>query len=174
MERCKFVLQDDTGIPAAVLTDRKWQMHPYGRYIRPIDMFRGYYQKRLAEIYAGGTRAPLDFGVGYHYRVNDCNMLLAARDENSVLIAAAPAAPPPAADPVPATAPGLSPASAAATVVASNEAAGAPKSPRKKLAELEDEELRIRADASLTKAERMRKLREIWKQQLAVMGKTSA
>ncbi len=175
MERCKFVLQDDTGIPAVVFTDRKWQVRPYGRYIRPIDMFRGYYQKRLSEIYAGGTPAPLEFGVGYHYRVNDCNMILAARDADSVLVAAAPAAPPPpAVDPAPATAPELSPASKAVTVVASNDPAGEPKSPRKKLAELEDEELRIRADASLTKAERMRKLREIWKQQLAVMGRASA
>jgi len=48
-----------------------------------------------------------------------------------------------------------------------------PSSP-KTLSELEAEELRIRKDASLTKTERMQKLREIWEQQLAVTGKKAA
>lgn len=48
-----------------------------------------------------------------------------------------------------------------------------PPSP-KTLAELEAEELRIRKDASLSKSERMKKLHEIWKQQLAVTGRKAA
>jgi hypothetical protein len=43
----------------------------------------------------------------------------------------------------------------------------------KTLVALEAEELRIRQDASLTNEHRMQNLRDIWKQQLAVMGKTS-
>jgi hypothetical protein len=39
------------------------------------------------------------------------------------------------------------------------------------LVQLEAEELRIRNDASLTRTERMQKLREIWRQQLVVMGR---
>jgi hypothetical protein len=43
--------------------------------------------------------------------------------------------------------------------------------PRKTLIELEAEELRIRKDYSVSGPERMRRLRAIWKEQLAVMGK---
>lgn len=45
---------------------------------------------------------------------------------------------------------------------------------RRSLVSLEAEELRIRQDPALTKEERSRKLKDIWQQQLAVMGKTSA
>ena len=69
--------------------------------------------------------------------------------------------------PVPAKA---KPAPAAAQVASVSASA----SPRKSLIALEAEELRIRKDPALTRAERMRKLRDIWQKQLAVMGKTSA
>jgi len=263
MERCQFILQDDTGIPAAIFAENKWQMRPYGRYVRPIDMFRGYFQKKLAEIHAAGDGVPLDFGVGYYYRIADCNMLLASRDEDSIVVAAADreeaprrnvaaepvnavlvaeaATPSPSPTPQPASAvadaapsPTETPAPLVATAIAaplsspepatavaspepvlvaasaevspeptpspepvsvvaeaappppsptpsptpvallaSSDSAGETKSPRKKLIELEAEELRIRKDQSLSKKERMEKLRAIWKQQLAVMGKKS-
>lgn len=172
MERCKFILQDDTGIPANVFAESKWQMHPYGRYVRPIKMFGGFYQKKLAEIHGAGDRVPLDFGIGYYYNVADCNILLASRDGTAVVAASAAASNSPA---VPSPAPAARqpvPVPAAQPVVVANNAATADnKTPRKSLAELEDEELRIRNDRSLTKKERMAKLRAIWKQQLAVMGK---
>ena len=201
MERCKFILQDDTGIPATVFADNKWQMRPYGRYVRPIDMFRGNYQKKLAEIHAAGDGVLLDFGIGYYYRVADCNVLLASRDENSVVVAATPdaasvatekeATPAPIPEPVASVASSkvaeestpepettitvaesaTSSAVTEAVVVAANEVTSETKSPRKRLVELETEELRIRKDPNLTKKERMEKLREIWKRQLEVMGK---
>jgi hypothetical protein len=182
MERCKFILQDDTGIPATVYSEGKWEMHPYGRYVRPIEMFRGYYQKKLAEVHSA-VAEPLDFGIGYYYRVADCNMLLASRDENSVVVAVA--APAPAVSPSPAPVPASSvvaaeaersaaPVPSVAAELASNDAVVGSGSPRKTLVELEDEELQIRKNESLTKKERMQKLREIWKQQLAVMGKRAA
>ena len=42
---------------------------------------------------------------------------------------------------------------------------------RKTLVQLEAEELRIRKDYSVSGPERMRRLRAIWKEQLAVMGR---
>lgn len=178
MERCKFILQDDTGIPATVFAESKWQMRPYGRYVRPIDMFRGNYQKKLAEIHAAGDGVPLEFGIGYYYRVADCNMLLASRDADSIVVAALPE-PEAASEPSPSPEPSSAvvaetdskPGTPEVAVVAANEAVSEIKSPRKKLIELEAEELRIRKDSSLTKKERMQKLREIWKRQLEVMGK---
>jgi len=46
-----------------------------------------------------------------------------------------------------------------------------PVTHKRSLVQLEAEELRIRRDPSLTPSQRMQKLRDIWKQQLAVMGK---
>lgn len=181
MERCKFILQDDTGIPATVFAESKWQMRPYGRYVRPIEMFRGNYQKKLAEIHAAGDGVPLEFGVGYYYRVADCNMLLASRDADSIVVAelpqpevAAETSPSPEPTPMVVAETETAPAPAEVVVVAANEAAAETKTPRQKLIQLEAEELRIRKDESLTKKERMQKLREIWKQQLEVMGKKAA
>ena len=44
-------------------------------------------------------------------------------------------------------------------------------SPRRTMIQLEAEELRIRNEPNLTRAERMQKLRAIWDQQLVLMGK---
>jgi hypothetical protein len=46
-----------------------------------------------------------------------------------------------------------------------------PHNPRKTMIQLEAEELRIRKEPNLTRAERMQKLRAIWDQQLVLMGK---
>jgi hypothetical protein len=173
LERCKYILQDDTAIPASVYTERKWSVRPYGRYVRTINEFRGHFQKDLAKIYASAERVPLDFGVGYYYRVDECNMILAVRDGSSVVMASA--APTPAPRPSPSIVVAAAPTPAPAPiVVAANMPTGDNKTPRKKLVELEAEELRIRKDPALDKKQRMEKLREIWKLQLEVMGKKAA
>ena len=69
---------------------------------------------------------------------------------------------------------GTPPAAQGVAAVAGNDSAPPAASAKKSLRELEAEELRIRKDASLTKEERMRKLREIWKLQLEVSGKKEA
>ena len=173
LERCKYILQDDTALPVAVYTDRKWSVRPYGRYVRTIEEFNGHYQKDLAEIYASAERVPLDFGVGYYYRVDECNMILAVRDGSSVVMAGA--APTPAPRPSPSIVVAAAPTPAPAPIlVSANVPTGDNKTPRKKLVELEAEELRIRKDPALDKRQRMEKLREIWKLQLEVMGKKAA
>ena len=181
LERCKYILQDDTAIPASVYTDRKWNVRPYGRYVRTIDEFRGHFQKDLANLYASAERVPLDFGVGYYYRVDECNMILAVRGDASVptgapSVAISAPAPAPPAEPsvvVADSEPAPSPPPAAIVVAAAQQTAEA-KQPRKKLIELEAEELRIRKDPALDKKQRMEKLREVWKLQLEVMGKKAA
>ena len=173
LERCKIILQDDTGVPVSVFLDKNWQVLPYGRYKGPIRLFGGYYQKKLASLYAEAKPEPLKFGISYHYRTNECNMVLAKR-EGSATGADVAAAQPPAPEPVvpPVQAAPAAQTAPAVTVVASADKAVKPA--RKMLIELEAEELRIRADESLNRAERNKKLREIWDRQLAVMGKTPA
>jgi hypothetical protein len=110
-------------------------------------------------------------------------MILAARgDAPTPTVVAAPS--------VAVSAPAPAPPAAPSIVVAAAEPAPAPtpvtivvaaatqtaetKPPRKKLIELEAEELRIRKDPALDKKQRMEKLRAIWKLQLEVMGKKTA
>ena len=167
LDRCKFILQDDTGIPASVLSELNWHIRPYGIYKGPIGMFRGFYQKKLEQIFSSGKQAPLDFGVGYYYRTSECNMILASREAGAPKPEAAgrPA-------PAPAPTPEKSPARVArepappATIPPAGE-----MPPKKAMAALEDEELRIRADSSLSREERNQKLHDVWNKQLAVMGK---
>ncbi|WP_407189164.1 hypothetical protein [Bradyrhizobium centrosematis] len=71
------IIQDDSGIPLANYSARQWRFFPFGRYLGPIDEFPGRYQERYAELF---TRAqPIDFGVGYRWRMHESNLLLAVR-----------------------------------------------------------------------------------------------
>ncbi|MBP0114058.1 hypothetical protein [Bradyrhizobium vignae] len=71
------IIQDDSGIPLANYNARQWRFFPFGRYLGPIDEFPGRYQERYAELF---TRAqPIDFGVGYRWRMHETNLLLAVK-----------------------------------------------------------------------------------------------
>jgi hypothetical protein len=75
------VLQDDTGIPVGYFAPDKWQLRPFGRYTGPIAMFARNYQPRLTQLFQKGRTEPLDFGLGYQWRVLGSNLLLATRLE---------------------------------------------------------------------------------------------
>jgi hypothetical protein len=167
MERCKFLLQDDTGIPAKVFVGSNWNVKPYGHYVKPIELFSGYYQKDLAKLYSGKEQEPLQFGIGYYHSLDQCNMVLASRDPNSVVVTVAPVV-----ESSMAPKPSVSTETLASSAIKSTEVES--KQAKRSLPQLEDEELRIRQDTTLPKAERLRKLHEVWKLQLAVMGKNSA
>ena len=71
------IIQDDSGIPLAYYSTRKWRLFPFGRYAGPIDRFPGRYQQQYAELF---TRAqPIDFGIGYRWRPHESNLLLSVR-----------------------------------------------------------------------------------------------
>jgi hypothetical protein len=71
------VLEDDSGIPVGYFDPKKWRLQPFGHYLPPLGIFPNTYQPRLAEMY--GHAAPLDFGIGYRWRKNESNLLLATR-----------------------------------------------------------------------------------------------
>lgn len=71
------IIQDDSGIPLANYSARQWRLFPFGRYLGPIDEFPGRYQERYAELFARAQ--PIDFGVGYRWRMHESNLLLAVR-----------------------------------------------------------------------------------------------
>ena len=73
------LLQDDTGVPVSYLNSDTWHLQPFGTYDRPIGLFRRNYQSKLKDLYKGGEPAPIEFGVGYKWRLNQSNLLLAVK-----------------------------------------------------------------------------------------------
>lgn len=78
LAKSNLILQDDSGIPLGYFNRKAWQFQPLGRYLGPIEIFPGTYQSNMAELFSKGS-IPLDFGIGYRWRNNESNMLLATR-----------------------------------------------------------------------------------------------
>ena len=83
LNKSQHIVQDDSGIPVAYFKPEQWQLIPFGRYLGPISIFPGRHQAKLAEIYRKGPAKPLDFGMGYRWRPNESNVLLAVRKDIS-------------------------------------------------------------------------------------------
>jgi len=71
------ILQDDSGIPLTYFEATKWRLQAFGHYAGPISLFGNFYQPRMAELFQGAS--PLEFGIGYRWRNNESNLLLAQR-----------------------------------------------------------------------------------------------
>ena len=75
------IVQDDTGVPIRFLKTDDWELRPFGRYLGPIGLFSGRYQRQLADVFRASRAKPIAFGVGYRWRPNESNLLLATRQE---------------------------------------------------------------------------------------------
>jgi hypothetical protein len=78
----EFVVQDDSGLPYAMLDKRGWRLQLHGRYGRPIPPFRGAFQDGLDRAYKAQHPAPLPFTFGYQYhdfRDARSNLIVARR-----------------------------------------------------------------------------------------------
>jgi len=71
------IVEDDSGIPVGYFDPKKWRLQPFGHYLAPLGIFPNTYQPRLADLFRNA--APLDFGIGYRWRKNESNLLLATR-----------------------------------------------------------------------------------------------
>lgn len=80
LEHGTAVVQDDTGIPVRYFTNSDWQLQPFGRYLGPIAVFPGMFQKGLNEVFRKSNPPRLEFGVGYRWRPQESNLLLAVRN----------------------------------------------------------------------------------------------
>jgi len=76
------VLEDDSGIPLAYFDRKKWELKPFGHYIQPLGIFPNTYQPKLAELFKKSA-TPINFGIGYRWRPNESNLLLAVRDDST-------------------------------------------------------------------------------------------
>ena len=71
------MVQDDSGIPLRYYDPKKWDLQPFGRYLGPIGIFPGAYQREYAELFRKSR--PIDFGMGYRWRPSESNLLLAVK-----------------------------------------------------------------------------------------------
>src|SRR5260221_10151441 len=85
------IVEDDSGIPVRFFA-QGWQLHPYGRYVGPIGLFGGQYQSKLNEVFAKGKTTPIDFSLGYRWKSNESNILLAVKDTTATAFEVAPPA----------------------------------------------------------------------------------
>jgi hypothetical protein len=79
LKQSSLIVQDDSGIPISRFDPSKWELQPFGNYVGPIPLFRNRYQASLAHLFQTHERKWLDFGVGYQWRRNRSNLLLAAQ-----------------------------------------------------------------------------------------------
>jgi hypothetical protein len=77
LERSKRLLQDDSGVPISFFKTDDWQLRPYGRYLGPIAVFPDNHQPRLGELFRRSKAPSIDFGIGYRFRPNESNILVA-------------------------------------------------------------------------------------------------
>jgi hypothetical protein len=77
LENSTSILQDDSGVPLMYFDPTRWSLRAFGRYMMPI--FPAYHQPNLAQFYQRTQPDPIDFGVGYRWRPNESNLLLAIR-----------------------------------------------------------------------------------------------
>ena len=79
LKQSALIAQDDSGIPISSFDPSKSDLQPFGNYVGPIPLFRNRYQASLAHLFQARERKGLDFGVGYQWRRNRSNLLLAVQ-----------------------------------------------------------------------------------------------
>jgi hypothetical protein len=75
LDNSETIVQDDSGIPLVYFEPRRWRSLAFGRYEGPISVFANFYQPRMAESFQSAN--PIDFGIGYRWRKNESNLLVA-------------------------------------------------------------------------------------------------
>jgi len=76
LDRSRFILQDDTGIPYRHFSPDEWDIRLYGDYVDPISDFSGVGQPDLKAAYADPAAVkPLPFRLGYHWGSNKGSLL---------------------------------------------------------------------------------------------------
>lgn len=83
LEKARFILQDDTGVPFRFLERSKWDVTVYGTYDKPIKDFK-YMGQRDFKTYFDSLKAlnavkPMPFDLGYHWGTKDNNLIRAIK-----------------------------------------------------------------------------------------------
>jgi hypothetical protein len=80
LDQSNYVLEGDSAIPVKYFDQAAWNLKFFGTYTSPIQYFKNFQQKDLAEIYKGSANVfPLPFGIDYCHRLNTSNLMLASK-----------------------------------------------------------------------------------------------
>lgn len=81
LKRSALIIQDDTGVPYRHFAETLWDMAFYGKYHRPIPVFKHRYQPDLEKAVSRHSSGQLDFIYGYGYGFRDItyHLLLAQK-----------------------------------------------------------------------------------------------
>lgn len=79
LSQSSAVVQDDSGIAFHYfLSDkRSWNYRLYGQYSKPISLFSKSWQPDLDSFYRTQKAVPLGFGIGYNFKDNNSNLMIA-------------------------------------------------------------------------------------------------
>jgi len=78
-EKSRSILQDDSGIAYRFFDKNIWNIHLYGKYVRPGKDFSWINETDLAKAYADPSIKPVPFTLGYNWRTRQINLLYAVR-----------------------------------------------------------------------------------------------
>jgi len=78
-EKSRTILQDDSGIAYRFFNKNSWNIHLYGKYIRPGKEFSWINETDLAKAYTDPSIKPVPFTLGYNWRTQAINLLYAVR-----------------------------------------------------------------------------------------------
>ena len=81
LEHSRVLLQDDSGIPVTRFDQARWQLRLFGHYSGPIGLFANRYQSKLAQLFERGHVEPIEFGIGYRWRPQTSNLMLAVKTD---------------------------------------------------------------------------------------------
>ncbi|MFT3991406.1 MAG: hypothetical protein QM680_08340 [Luteolibacter sp.] len=80
LNNSRSVVQDDSGIPYKAYDSSKWNIHLFGNYQSPIELFTKHTQPDLRTAYAtAGPLPQLTFGSGYEMKAERANLMIATR-----------------------------------------------------------------------------------------------
>jgi hypothetical protein len=79
LDHVATMVQDDTGVPIGLYDTSKWQLRPFGHYVRPIPVFARMFQPKMQALFVAGHTSAIDFGIGYRSRGGRSGLLVATR-----------------------------------------------------------------------------------------------
>jgi hypothetical protein len=78
-EKSSSILQDDSGIAFRYFDNKIWDIHLYGKYVKPGKEFSWINETDLAKALSDPSVKPVPFTLGYNWRTQAINMLYAIR-----------------------------------------------------------------------------------------------
>ena len=80
INQSNYIIEDDSGIPLRFINaGGKWEIKCYGNYTSPIKMFAQFYQSDLDTLFKTNGSKELGFGIGYKYKNNTSNLIIAKK-----------------------------------------------------------------------------------------------